>query len=174
MRTAIAPAEFRASLYRSAYAPAPRAATWPVTFATFRGQRVPALIVIGAVIFNALLAVVNGHLVPLTQFMVIATEMMLVLAAHLTAFMNYQPQMKRWYVLIGILFGIAVIRGLIMEDFDPKLFRDVLLIPTFILLGITFKPRGLPTLIVMLVGIDAAFMLLEAVSTMAYAWAFKI
>ena len=174
MRTAIAPAEFRASIYRSADAPAPRAAAWPVTFATFRGQWVPALIVIGAVIFNAVLAVVNGHLVPLTQSMVIATEMMFVLAAHAIALQNYQPQMKRWYVLIGILFVIALVRGLLTQGFDPKLLRDALLIPTFILLGITFKPRGLPTLIVTVVAIYAAFMLLEAISTASYAWVFKI
>ena len=174
MRTAIAPAEFRASLSRSANASAPRAAAWPVTFATFRGQWVPALIIIGAVIFNAVLAVVNGHLVPLTPSMVIATEMMFVLAAHAIAFQNYQPQMKRWYVLIGILFVIALVRGLLTQDFDPKLLRDALLIPTFILLGITFKPRGLPTLIVTVVAIYAAFMLLEAISTASYAWVFKI
>ena len=100
--------------------------------------------------------------------------MMFVLAAHAIAFQNYQPQMKRWYVLIGILFVIALVRGLVTQGFDPKLLRDALLIPTFILLGITFKPRGLPTLIITVVAIYAAFMLLEAISTASYAWVFKI
>ena len=88
--------------------------------------------------------------------------------------MNYQPQMKRWYVLIGVMLVIALVRGIVMQNFDPKLLRDVLLIPTFILLGITFRPYGLPTLIVVLVGVVAAFMLLEAIETASYAWVFKI
>ena len=150
------------------------AAVWPVTFATFRYQWTPALIVTATVILNAVLAVVNGHAVPLTQAAVVVGEVLLVVAAHVTAIMNYQPQMKRWYVLIGIMFVIALVRGVVMQDFDPKLLRDVLLIPTFILLGITFRPCGLPTLIVMLVGVVAAFMLLEAIDTASYAWVFKI
>jgi putative polymerase len=150
------------------------AAVWPVTFATFRNQWTPALIVTATVILNAVLAVVNGHAVPLTQAAVVVGEVLLVVAAHVTAIMNYQPQMKRWYVLIGIMFVIALVRGVVMQDFDPKLLRDVLLIPTFILLGITFRPCGLPTLIVMLVGVVAAFMLLEAIDTASYAWVFKI
>ena len=174
MRAATAPADFRAALYRCDEGRARPAAIWPVTFATFRNQWAPALIVTASVLFNAVLAVVNGHGIPLTQSAVIGVEMLLVLLAHATAIMNYQPQMKRWYVLMGILFIIALVRGIITQDFDPKLLRDVLIIPTFILLGITFRPYGLPTLIVVLVCVVAAFMLLEAIDTASYAWVFKI
>lgn len=174
MRAAIAPASFRALHFRTGGPGKASVALWPVTLAAVRGQWTPALVVSAAVTFNAVLAVVNGHLFPLTPSIVIAVEILLVLTAHVVALLNYQPQMKRWYFLIGILFVIAVIRGIVMESFDPKLFRDVLLIPTFILLGIAFKPRGLPTVIVALVAIVATFMLLEALSTMAYASLFKI
>jgi putative polymerase len=169
-----ASADFGAAIHDTGEGHSPATAMWPVAFATFRNQWTPALVVTATVILNAVLAVVNGHAVPLTQSAVIVGEVLLVVAAHVTAIMNYQPQMKRWYVLIGIMFVIALVRGLVMQDFDPKLLRDVLLIPTFILLGITFRPYGLPTLIVVLVGIVAAFMLLEAIDTASYAWVFKI
>jgi len=175
MRTAIAPADFQAMLHgRSSLPRAECIPQWPVTFATFHNQWMPALIVIAAVLFNAVLAILNGHFVRVNQYFVVGTELLLVVTAHAIALSNFRPQMLRWYILIGALFAIAILRGLVLQDFDAKLFRDVLLIPTFILLGITFKPRGLPTLIVLLVGIYAVFMVLEAVNTPAYASLFKI
>jgi putative polymerase len=139
-----------------------------------RRDLVPIVIVISATVFNAVLAVINAHVIPMTPSNVILVEVVIVLAAHLKALANYCQEMTRWYVLIAILVLISATRGVATGYFEPKLLRDALLIPTFIVLGMTFDPRRLPSLIISLLVIDAAFMMLEALSTPTYAWLFDI
>lgn len=136
-------------------------------------QLVAGSIVITATLFNACLAIVNG-ITPMTSGIVMGVEVILVALAHLVALSNYRPIMAPWYALIGVLVFIALVRGILVESFDPKLLRDALLIPTFIVLGMTFQPRGLVKIVGILVAIVAAFMVLEAISSDAYAGLFKI
>lgn len=136
-------------------------------------QILAGLIVIAATLFNAGLAVVNGF-TPLGGSVVVGFEVLLVALAHTVALANYRPMMAPWYGLIAILCFIAILRGIFVESFDPKLLRDALLIPTFIILGMTFEPRYLVRIVVFLVCVDAFFMLMEAISQNTYADLFKI
>jgi putative polymerase len=134
----------------------------------------PAVLVLAAILFNPLLAIVNGHVTPLSAGHVIAAEIALVGAAHVLALANYKPQMTPWYALAGILVLIALFRWLAMGEVDPKYLRDVLLIPTFVVLGMTFDERYLTRLVVLVHILVVAFLLLEALNTPAYSALFNV
>jgi len=69
----------------------------------------PVLIVVGAVCFNAGLAIVNGNVAGLTQAPVVAAEIMFVALAHAMALANYRREMAPWYALLGLFAAFAVI-----------------------------------------------------------------
>jgi putative polymerase len=128
----------------------------------------PALVLIGCVVFNAGLAVVNGHIMALPPALVIAAEGMLVSAALGLAMLGWKPQMAPSLALIALLVLFATFRGLLMAQPEPKFLRDVLLIPTFIMLGMSFDERGLTRTILLLHTIVFLVFLLEAVAPRAY------
>jgi putative polymerase len=134
----------------------------------------PALILISALSFNAALAIVNAHAVPLTSAFVIACEVAIVIAAHAVALANYRREMGIWYVLAGILVLIALYRALATQQFEAKLLRDVLLIPTFVVLGMSFDARHLTRCVVIVHAVVVGFLLLEAIDGAFYANLFSI
>jgi len=138
----------------------------PLGWAGFR--LMPALVLIGCVVFNAGLAVVNGHIMALPPALVIAAEGMLVSAALGLAMLGWKPQMAPSLALIALLVLFATFRGLLMAQPEPKFLRDVLLIPTFIMLGMSFDERGLTRTILLLHTIVFLVFLLEAVAPRAY------
>ena len=135
---------------------------------------VPPLIVIGAVVFNAGLAFVNGNVLGLTSAPVIASEILFVGAAHMVALANYKPQMAPWYTLLGMFFAFALIRSIASASFDVKYLRDVMIIPTFVVLGMTFDSRRLGRVVVAIQVVMLVFLLLEALDTQAYSDLFRI
>ena len=134
----------------------------------------PGLIVIGAVLFNAGLAAVNGNVAGLTSAPVIAAEIFFVGAAHLVALANYRPQMAPWYALLGIFLAFAIIRSFSSQTIDVKYLRDVMIIPTFVVLGMTFDVRRLGRVVVAIQIVMLIFLLLEAINTDLYSNLFKI
>ncbi len=128
----------------------------------------PALVLIGCVGFNAGLAVVNGHIMALPPALVIAAEGMLVSAALGLAMLGWKPQMAPSLALIALLVLFATFRGLLMAQPEPKFLRDVLLIPTFLMLGMSFDERGLARTILVLHTIVFMVFLLEAIAPRAY------
>ncbi|RAI42389.1 polysaccharide biosynthesis protein GumE [Rhodoplanes roseus] len=143
--------------------------------ATSRPLRVvPGLLVIAAVCFNAGLAVVNGTVTSLGPAVVIAAEMALVLAAHVVALANYRPQMLPWYLLGAALLAVACWRSMALQEFDPKYFRDVLIIPTFVVLGMTFDRRSLNKVVLTLHAVVMTALVFEILATDAYSAVFKI
>ena len=139
-----------------------------------RAGWLPAVIVIGAVCFNAGLAFVNGNVTGLTQAPVVACEILFVGAAHLVALKNYKPQMAPWYALLGLFAAFAVIRSLSSQAFDVKYLRDVMIIPTFVVLGMTFEARRLGRVVLAIQIAMLVFLLLEAINTELYSNLFKI
>jgi putative polymerase len=128
----------------------------------------PALIVIAATGFNAGLAVVNAHIAPVPTALVIVTEAALVASAMGLVLLAWRPQMGPSAALIAALALFAVFRGLLMVQPDPKLLRDVVLIPVFVMLGMAFDDRGLVRTVLVLHTIVFAVLLLEAVAPQAY------
>ena len=134
----------------------------------------PVLIVLAAVLFNAGLAIINAHVTPLSANVVIAAEVLIVVAAHTVIFANYRPQMLPWYAMIVIIVLFSLERSMIVGNFDPKFMRDVLLIPTFVLLGMTTPQRRTTTLIVILHLVVVSGVLLEAFFTQTFSSLFEV
>ena len=135
---------------------------------------VPALVVVAAVVFNAALAAINAHVTPLSQASVIGVEVALVLAAHIVATANYRPQMLTWYALIILLLLFAIWRSLALEQIEARYLRDVLLIPTFIVLGMTFDRRYLVRTVVVVHAIVLVVLVVEAVDSSVYSELFRV
>ena len=134
----------------------------------------PLVIVILAVLFNAVLSIVNAHLMPLSPNAVIGVEVILVLAAHAVVIRHFRDQMAPWYAMIFVIVLFSLARGVVTGSFDPKFARDALLIPTFVLLGMTVSQSRLPTLVIWLQAIVLGFLFFEAAFTDAYASLFDI
>src|SRR3954451_21054584 len=135
---------------------------------------VPALVLILADLFNPLLAIVNAHVIPLNQASVVGAELALVVAAHTIAGVNYRPQMLTWYALVAVLLVFATCRSIALEAIEPKYLRDALLIPTFIVLGMTFDKRNLTRVVVAIHAVVLIVLVLEALDTPAYSDLFRV
>ncbi len=139
-----------------------------------RAGAIATVLVFLAVLFNAGLSIVNAHVVPLSSSAVIGVEVAIVLAAHLTILMKYRAEMLPWYGMIAFVLLFALVRGTILGHFEPKYVRDVLLIPTFVLLGMTVPIRRVIALMVALHIAVAGFALFEAFFTQAYSELFEV
>ena len=134
----------------------------------------PGVIVVGAVCFNAALAIVNGNVAGLTQASVVAAEVLFVALAHAVALAHYRREMAPWYGLLGLFVAFAVVRSLSSQAIDVKYLRDVMIIPTFVVLGMTFEARRLARVFVAIQAVMLVFLVLEAVNLDAYSNLFKI
>jgi putative polymerase len=134
----------------------------------------PSLIVVGAVCFNAGLAIVNGNITGLTQAPVVMAEVTFVALAHAVALSRYRREMAPWYALLGLFAAFAVIRSLASQTIDVKYLRDVMIIPTFVVLGMTFDARRLGRVFVTVQIVTVVFLILEAVNVDVYSNLFKI
>ena len=137
-------------------------------------ERAAGVLLVAAIVFNPLLAIVNAQVTSLSPATVIAFEVLIVACAHLLAFLHFRPRMIPWYGLIALLLAFAMFRSAAVGILDPKYLRDVLLIPTFILLGMTFRRERLPGLIVTIHLLVLAVLVLEGVSPETYADLFNI
>jgi putative polymerase len=73
--------------------------------------------------------------------MVILCEVLIVAAAHLYVLRHFQARMLNWYFLALGFAIFAVLRISVTGNADAKYFRDIFLIVTFILLGMTSNDR---------------------------------
>jgi len=137
-------------------------------------RTVPGLLVIAAVCFNAVLAALNAHVMPLSAVQVIVCELLLVTTAHVVALANYRPEMLPWYVLACLLVLIGCWRAAMLEQFEPKYLRDVLIIPTFVVLGMAFDQRRLTRVVVVTHLIVLVGLLFEAIDTPRFVALFRV
>lgn len=132
------------------------------------------LVIIATVLFNAILAIINGNLYELNSNHVIASEMMLFGAALALALRRYRSEMLPWFLLMFVAGLFAVLRWAGTGAFEAKYLRDVLLIPAFVILGMTVQPERLARPILLVALIAVAVMLLEAFFLPQYRDLFKV
>lgn len=132
------------------------------------------LVIVGTVIFNPILAIVNGHVTGLNDKAVIACEVSLFAAALLLALRGYQRAMLPWFVFIVIAGMFALLRLAGTGVFEPKYLRDALLVPTFILLGMTVSPYRITRTIVIVTAIAVACEFFEAFFLDSYRDLFQV
>lgn len=121
------------------------------------------IVVIVATLFNAGLSIVNAHGVSISSGTVIASEVVVTAAAILFGIQGHLPAQRIWLTLAGLIFVFALANGFGSGGFDPKFILDVLLIPIFVLLGLSSDRRDLVRVILVLQVIVVAVMLFEAV-----------
>jgi putative polymerase len=134
----------------------------------------PVVLVLLGVLFNAALAIVNGQFMRLSMGTVIAAELLIVAAAHVTILRNYRQQMLPWYGMMVVAVLFSLVRSIVVGHFEPKFLRDVLLIPTFLMLGMTTSMGRLTVPIVVLHVVVVAGVLFEAFFTQAYSNLFEV
>jgi putative polymerase len=134
----------------------------------------PEFVLITAVCFNAILSIVSGHVVTLARTQVIFAEVAVYAGALAIIVSRADRRMLPWFLLtlFIILMGLLVSAG--SGELNAKYIRDVLVIPIFIMLGMTYranafvKPFSILHTIIFLVAV------LEAASPDTYAEIFKI
>jgi len=134
----------------------------------------PAFILICAVSFNAILAVINGHVITLARGHVILAEVAVYAGAFAIIVFRADRRMLPWLLLIFfiVLMGMFVSVG--NGEFNAKYIRDVLVIPVFIMLGMTYQANTFSRPFLVLHTIVFLVAVLEIVSPDTYATIFKI
>lgn len=96
-------------------------------------------LLIFAVVFNALLAFANQNVMHISTAHVVACEVLIVFMVWGIALTRFSKYMYPWLYLALSFFVVAMLIGILNPEFNPKYFRDILLITTFGLLGICHK-----------------------------------
>jgi putative polymerase len=130
---------------------------------------VPETIVIFAVCFNALLSIVNGHVVQLNRNVIVLTEIAIYGAAIAVIVFNADRKMQPWFLLAFFIVMLGMLLAFGNGNFNAKFPRDVLVIPVFIMMGMTWQPRDMARPIVVLQSIVVGVAFVEAFLPQIYA-----
>jgi putative polymerase len=131
-------------------------------------------VLIGAVCFNAILAIINGHIVGLTRSHVVFAEMAIYAGAFTIVLLRADRRMMPWFLLALFIVLLGLLLSLGNGSFNAKYLRDVLVIPTFIMLGMTYERESLVKPVLLLQTVIFLVAGLEAVRTETYADLFRI
>jgi putative polymerase len=131
-------------------------------------------VLISAVCFNALLSIINGHVIALQRAHVIFTEVFVYVAALTILIFNADRKMLSWFLLAVFITLNGLLLSVGNSAFNPKDIRDVLVIPIFVMLGMAHRAKGLMAPIVILQTIVFAVALLEAIRPDVYSEIFQV
>lgn len=121
-------------------------------------------LVAACVLFNLLLCFVDTNIARMSALHVIAMEAAILAAAFLVPLARASRKPGRMDVLLFLLFATWLLLSMLRQAIDPKFFRDVAIIPIFMLLGMASRGQGLHRRIFWLHMIILAFGVWEAVS----------
>lgn len=142
---------------------------------TLSGSLIALLLVLAALTFNPALAFLNAQGLGLSSRHVMAAEFAIFAGAHAYILWRFRPDMLRWYALCALLTAVAIMRIVGTGDIDPKFLRDTLIIPTFIMLGLTVAPgKMLDRFVVFAAGFITLIMLWEAYFVEHYIATFRV
>jgi putative polymerase len=131
-------------------------------------------VLILAVCFNAILSIINGHVLALERGHVIFSEIAVYAAALMIVVFNADRRMLPWFLLAFFIILNGLLLSLGNGAFNAKYMRDVLAIPTFIMLGMTYNSKSLTRPLVILQTIILAVAILEALRPQAYSEIFQV
>jgi putative polymerase len=134
----------------------------------------PEFILITAVCFNAILSIVSGHFVTLARTQVILAEVAVYAGALAIIVSRADRRMLPWFLLtlFIVLMGLLVSAG--SGELNAKYIRDVLVIPIFIMLGMTYRSNTFVRPFIILHTIIFLVGVLEVFSPDTYGEIFKI
>jgi putative polymerase len=127
-----------------------------------------AAVVVAAVTFNFALATLNANISAIGREHVILAEVLIVVAAAAICARSFNQLMVPWIVVAGLFVLILIIISMVHQEIFPKFFRDALLLPIFVGLGITFAKGNIFRLFCTLQTIILFTMIFEAFDRIAY------
>lgn len=154
---------------RNALDPSGRSGRTDRSFKLLTPELIAACLVFGAVTFNFVLAFINANLFDLSRGPVILSEVFIVGATLVLCFLLSHRLMVPWVGVFWFLVTAFVLLSMLRQSYDVKQLRDVLLIPTFIVLGMTFARGNIVKLFCSLQALILAVMVFEAVAPQAFA-----
>jgi putative polymerase len=127
------------------------------------------------VLFNLGLCFVNSSVVGISALHVIAAVAVILAAAFLLPFSRGARAPGRMDLLLILLFGTWLLLSILRQNADPKYFRDVAIIPLFILLGMaSCNGEGLHRRLFWLHIVILGFALWEAFAVTSFVRVFSI
>ncbi len=135
----------------------------------------PAVFLGAAVLYNALLAFLNAHVMYVSEKTVMVVEGIIVLggcaymATKLKFLRNCQPIFLFQITMLIIFCGVTILS----EYLNIKAFRDIFLITVFTLLGTLTNQKSIIRLYTIIAAITLAVLFLEAFATETYAMIFN-
>jgi putative polymerase len=131
-------------------------------------QTLAALTVCAATLFNFVLATVNANFFSLTRGNIILAEVAIVGTAAVICMRSFNRMMIPWALVLWLLQLILVLISMGHQEIFPKIYRDALIIPIFVALGIVYANGNVVRIFVVLQAIVLGVMLFEAISPVGY------
>jgi putative polymerase len=97
------------------------------------------ILILAAVLFNAVLSLVNAHAMPLTPAYVIAAEVLILTACVALIASGLRHDDRPWLILMLAVLWIGLTSSLMREQLAAKSIRDVAIIPIFVMLGLRYS-----------------------------------
>ena len=154
---------------RNSLAPAERLGRTGQRFTPLTSETIAAGLVLGAVTFNFVLAILNAHFFEVSRGTVILVEVLIVGVTVMVCLLSNHRLMVPWIGIFWILATVFILLGIVRQSLDVKHLRDVLLIPTFIALGMMFARGNIVKLFCSLQVLILAVMVFEAILPRAFA-----
>lgn len=101
------------------------------------------LIVSAAVLFNLILCFADTNVMRMNAAYVVMAEGAILAAAFLLPFVRGKQAPSRMDALLVLLFATWLLLSMLRQGIDPKFFRDVAIIPIFVMLGMACRGDGL-------------------------------
>lgn len=132
------------------------------------------LLLAAAIGFNAMLAIVNGHGVGLSNGSVTLVQGAIIGAVLGLVALARPPHAARWWVLLWAFLLLFLLLSLARDRMDVRAFGDMGLIFAFIMLGLCIRPVALARLLIVLQLVITALGVWELASPGSYGQTFKV
>lgn len=130
--------------------------------------------IFAAVLFNFFLCFVNTNVANLSTSYVVAGEVMILSSSLLLVLRAGAPGITAW---MGFLYGLVawwLILCVLRQQIEPKIVRDVAIIPIFIMLGLSCRRGEIGPMLIRLQAVVLAVMLFETISPERFSGLFNV
>jgi putative polymerase len=135
---------------------------------------VAAAIVVAAVLFNIVLCFVDTNVMRLSSGHVMLVEGLVLAAALLVPLAQSPRAPGRLHLLLILLFASWLLLSILRQSIEPKYFRDVAIIPIFVLLGLATRGEQIHRRLFWLHMTIVLLALWEALSVQSFVSVFSI
>jgi putative polymerase len=143
-------------------------------FSFLSKESLSASIVVVAITFNAILAIVNAHVVALSQLHVSLIEVAINGLAIAVIALNLRASMLPWAILLAMSLMLHLALAVANQAFNPKFIRDAIEIPVFIALGMVYARGNVVRLLLYIQCIVLLVLFFELLFPDAYSRIFDI